>query len=208
MTEHIREHFLAKSMVNKVPGAPFAVALPLPVAVLATGQGDQVWMMTSAWLAPVCEKPPIMAVALRSGHHFRDALEQCGELTIQFMGQDDLAIADGCIIERTLPEAMSLWSRAQPLDAALVATPLVQPGLLHLEARLRAHHTFEGSHDLYLVDILRNWYDNDILTPTGYVDFDTFRYLSFTMGQYRGHAVRLSQRSNYRPYRPVLGDAT
>jgi len=195
-------------MMHKVPGDPCAIALPLPVAVLATGQGDQVRMMTCAWLAPVCEKPPIMAVALRSGYHFRDVLERSGALTIQLMGQDDLAIADGCIIERTLPEAMSLWPRTRPLDAAFVATPLLQPGLLHLEARLRAHHTFGGSHELYLVDILRNWYDSTILTPTGYVDFDTFPYLSFTMGQYRGHAVRLSQRSNDRPYRPSLGGTT
>lgn len=121
---------------------------PVVLVTSRAGEGDPN-VLAVAWVAPVCQDPPLAAVSIAKGHHSHSLIGESGEFVINV---PEAALADRVMACGRLKGRDGDKFRRTgltPVPAATVGPPLVAECAGHLECRMEAS-VDAGDHTVFI----------------------------------------------------------
>jgi flavin reductase (DIM6/NTAB) family NADH-FMN oxidoreductase RutF len=180
---------------------PRTLAFPTPVWVVGTYDvNDRPNIMTAAWAAICCSKPPCLAVSLRKATYTYGNLVARQAFTVSIPSEDHVREADylGMASGREINKFDH--ARLTPVASTVVDAPYVQEFPLILECKVI--HTLEiGLHTQFIGEILDVKADAAVLGDKGLPDIDKVRPIVFGpeirtyhgLGKYLGQAFAIGK---------------
>ena len=162
----LRGLLLAKT-TKDFAGALFPTPVALVTTVDAAGKAN---IITLAWVGIVCSSPLMLSLAIRPGRYSAVLLEDIPELVVnipsrQFVSQTDYC---GMVSGRDVDKFKDADLTA--LSAALVKPPLIEECPINLECKV-ANRLSLGTHDVFIVEVVKTHVDEEALDETGKIDF-------------------------------------
>ncbi|MBW1990700.1 MAG: flavin reductase family protein [Deltaproteobacteria bacterium] len=158
---------------------PRTLAFPTPVWLVGTYDADgRPNIMTAAWAAIVCSKPPSAGVSLRPATYSYGSIMARKAFTISIPSEKHVREADFCGIASGREVDKFAKTGFTPVNSDLVDAPYVAECPLVLECRLT--HTLElGLHTLFIGEILDVKADPEVLGERGLPDIEKVRPVVF-----------------------------
>jgi len=175
----------------KIARKPSTALVPTPVVLLSvTGEGDTPNMITLAWVGVVCSKPPMLSVAIRPSRYSHELVTAAREFVVNIPRTGQVAEVDmaGVWSGRDHDKFAELEFTAAP--ALEVSAPLISECPINLECVVR-HQLSLGAHDLFIAEIVRTHYDEDLLDSRGRVKTAALDVMAYAEGEYWSLGDRL-----------------
>jgi flavin reductase (DIM6/NTAB) family NADH-FMN oxidoreductase RutF len=155
------------------------LAYPTPVWLVGTYDADgKPNIMTAAWVAIVCSKPPAIGVSLRKATYSYGSIVARQAFTISVPSEVYVREADYCGIASGRDADKFAKAGFTPVKSELVDAPFVKECPLILECRLI--HTVEiGLHTQFIGEILDVKADSEVLGETGLPEMEKVRPMVF-----------------------------
>ena len=177
------------------------LAYPTPVWLVATyDKMGKPNIMTAAWAAICCSKPPCLAVSLRKATYSYGNIAARQAFTINVPSERHVKEADYVGIASGKDQDKFAKAGFTPVKSELVDAPYVAECPLILECRLI--HTLEiGLHTQFVGEILDVKADPEVLGDQGLPDIDKVRPIIFGpeirtyhgLGRYLGQAFAVGK---------------
>jgi flavin reductase (DIM6/NTAB) family NADH-FMN oxidoreductase RutF len=178
------------------------LAVPTPVWVIGTyDQNGKPNVMTAAWAAICCSRPPCVSVSLRKATYSYGNIVHRRAFTVNIPDESQVRAADyfGMVSGKDTDKFADTGLTPVPSD--LVDAPYVEEFPLVLECRVI--HTLEiGLHTLFVGEILDVKAEVDVLGEKGLPDMEKVKPILFGpeictyhgVGQYLGQAFSIGRR--------------
>jgi flavin reductase (DIM6/NTAB) family NADH-FMN oxidoreductase RutF len=155
------------------------LAFPTPVWLVGTYDGDgKANIMTAAWGAIVCSKPPAIGVSLRQATYSYGSIVVRQAFTISVPSEGQVKEADYCGIASGREVDKFAKCGFTPVRSDLVDAPYVQECPLIVECKLI--HTVEiGLHTQFIGEILDVKADPEVLGEKGLPHMEKVRPIIF-----------------------------
>lgn len=154
-----------------------------PVTLISASHEGRSNVMAAAWAMPLDFDPPKLAVVVAADTFTRRLVEGSGELVVQVptRAMVDLVWAlgseSGAEIDKIAKHGVSLSPASQ------VGAPLVDGCIAWLEARVLPNAALATDHDLFLVEVVAAWADDEVFRDGGWsFDADAKRSLHHVAG--------------------------
>jgi flavin reductase (DIM6/NTAB) family NADH-FMN oxidoreductase RutF len=177
------------------------LAYPTPVWLVGTYDADgKPNIMTAAWGAIVCSKPPAVGVSLRKATYSYGSIAARQAFTINVPSEVHVKEADYCGIATGRDVDKFAKAGFTPVSSDLVDAPFVKECPLILECRLI--HTVEiGLHTQFIGEILDVKADPEVLGEKGLPEMEKVRPMIFGpeirtyhgIGAYLGRAFAIGK---------------
>lgn len=152
---------------------PFTVLYPAPVTLVTCGGGEvRPNIITIAWAANLCSKPPMIGLGVRPGRYSHSLIKESGEFVVNIPRPEMVEVCDRCgtVSGRDVDKFAQFG--LTPLPASQVKAPLIAECPVNVECQVRQIVPL-GSHDLFIGEVVAVHLDEDCLDERG--RFDTRR---------------------------------
>ncbi len=173
----------------KISFGPKTLIYPTPVWCVGTYDANgKPNVMTIAWGAICCSKPPCVTISLRKATYTYAALLARKAFTLSVPGEQHAKEADFFGIASGRDTDKFAKTGLAPVKAELVDAPYVDAFPMVLECRLIHHHEI-GLHTHFIGEILDVKVDEDMLAKSGKPDIEKIRPLVFSPEARQYHGV-------------------
>jgi len=158
--------------------------VPVPAALISCQKpGGRPNIITIAWIGVACSRPPMLALGIRPGRFSHALIRQAGELVVNIPRRDLLDKVDWCGLVSGRDKDKFQETGLTAIPGQKVTAPLIRECPLNMECQLR-HVIPLGSHDLFLVEVVALWADDDILDENNQVNVAHMDPLAYCAGVY------------------------
>lgn len=157
---------------------------PVPTALITTlGADDRPNVFTVGWIGVACTKPPMLSIAIRKERVSHENLTRHPECVVNLPTQDMVQAVDFCGC-RSAAQVDKIAHCQFELEAGeAVSVPSIKACPIALECVVKSV-TELGTHDLFLVEILKNKVDSGLIDEAGKIHMEWGKPLAYLHGTY------------------------
>ncbi len=141
-----------------------------PVVLVTSQAGDEAPnIMTVAWITPVSQAPPMVAVSIGNKSHSHRLISESGVFVVNVTPASlaDKVVFCGRVSGRDVDKFQE--TGLTPVPATVVKTPLIDECTGHLECRV--HQAVEaGDHTLFIGRVVKAWAEAELFQDVWRVD--------------------------------------
>lgn len=140
-----------------------------PTTLISSAANGRRNVMAAAWVMPLDFEPPKLAVVIAQGTFTRQLVDASGELVVQVPTKRlvDLTFTVGSTSGADADKFDALGIVTAP--ASKVAPPLIEGCLAWLEAKVVPKPGLAVDHDLFIVEVVAAWADDDVWKQGAFV---------------------------------------
>lgn len=140
-----------------------------PATLISSAANGRSNVMAAAWVMPLDFEPPKLAVVIAQDTFTRQLVDASGELVVQVptKGLLDLTWTVGSTSGSDGDKFEALGIATSP--ASKVAAPLVDGCIAWLEAKVLPKPELAIDHDLFIVEVVAAWADDDVWKQGAFV---------------------------------------
>ncbi|MDD3154717.1 MAG: flavin reductase family protein [Victivallaceae bacterium] len=172
--------------IRKLSWPPAAVLAPVPPVLIGSGDGKlfRYNLMTAAWSAMACTKPPIVSVAIRPERYSYEIIRKLGAFTVNLPTVALAADVDWCGVVSGRDHDKFAERRLVALPGEKVAAPSVEACPLSLECTVLEVLELEGSHHLFLGKVVGVRVSENFVDEKGRLALEKAGLLAYAHGHY------------------------
>ena len=170
--------------MKKVEWKGGALLAPLPAVIVSCQrEGEKPNAVTVAWCGIVSTHPPRLYISLRKSRHSYGIISETGEFAVNLVPVSLVRAADTCgvLTGRKVDKFEKCRLTAEPSFS--IGAPRIKESPLTLECRVR-EITEQGSHDMFLADILAVAVDDELIDENGALQLGRANLSAFAHGEY------------------------
>ena len=160
-----------------------ALIAPVPPALVCCGDMDHPNILTVAWTGIIGTVPPRTYISVRPERYSYELIRQSGEFTINLATADMVRAVDFCGMYTGRKVDKFARTGLTPAPASQLACPILAESPLSFECRV-TDILPQGSHDMFLADILATHVDDSLLDKKGKLCLDRAHLCAFAHGEY------------------------
>ena len=160
-----------------------ALLAPVPPVMVSCGVGTEANIITVAWTGLINTQPPRVSISVRPGRHSYHLIKESGEFVINLTPASLIRAADYCGMYTGAKVDKFAGAHLTPAPAQAVSCPIIEECPLSLECRVFAVLP-QGTHDLFLADVVAVDVDESILDEGGKLRLDKAGLAAFAHGEY------------------------
>jgi flavin reductase (DIM6/NTAB) family NADH-FMN oxidoreductase RutF len=162
-----------------------ALTAPVPPALVTVGdpEAGDINVLTVAWTGIINTVPPKTYIAVRPQRHSYGLIKESGEFTLNLTTAELIRAADYCGMYTGAKVDKFKKCGLTPLPGEAVSCPSIEECPLSLECRV-TDILPQGSHDMFLADIVGVRVDESLLDETGKLCLDRANLAAFAHGEY------------------------
>lgn len=158
--------------------------MPVPAALVSCQRaGERPNIITIAWIGVVCSRPPLLALGIGPGRFSHAIIRDSGQLVVNIPSRDLLDQVDWCGLVSGRERDKFQQTGFTAVSAHQVRPPLIGECPVNLECQLLQVIPL-GSHDLFLVEVVALWADEEVLDASGEVEVTKLAPLAYCPGVY------------------------
>lgn len=143
-----------------------ALLAPVPPVMVSCGTMEHPNIITVAWTGLINTQPPRLSISVRPGRYSYHLIRESGEFVVNLTPTRLIRAADLCGMYTGAKVDKFRKAQLTPEPAQSVACPLIAECPLSLECRV-TDVLPQGTHDLFLADIVAVDVDESVLDGTG-----------------------------------------
>ena len=159
---------------------------PVPVALVTTiGKNREPNVFTVGWIGVACTKPPMLSIAVRKERVSHENLTLNPACVVNLPTRDMVQAVDfcGCRSASQVDKIAHCGFELEPGTA--VSVPSIKACPIALECVVRSV-TPLGTHDLFLVEVLSNKVDPELMDEDGKIHMEKGHPITYLHGTYYG----------------------
>ena len=156
-----------------------ALLAPVPPVMVSCGTMEHPNIITVAWTGLINTQPPRLSISVRPGRYSYHLIRESGEFVVNLTPTRLIRAADLCGMYTGAKVDKFRKAQLSPEPAQSVACPLIAECPLSLECRV-TDVLPQGTHDLFLADIVAVDVDESVLDGTGRLRLDKAELAAFT----------------------------
>lgn len=160
-----------------------ALLAPVPSVMVTCQQGEKANVITIGWCGIISTHPPRLSISVRPERHSYDMIKESGEFVVNLTPASLVEICDYCgtvtgrCVDKPAKTGLTL------IPSKEVSAPTIAQCPLALECRV-TDVLPQGSHDLFLADIVQVSVDENHLDANGKLRLDKADLLVYSHGEY------------------------
>lgn len=188
-----------------------ALLAPVPPVMVSCGPIDHPNILTVAWTGLIDTQPPKLSIAVRPQRYSYGLIRDSGEFVVNLTPASLIRAADYCGMYTGAKVDKFKAAHLTPEPARVVSCPLIAECPLSLECRV-TDILPQGTHDLFLADIVAVDVDDSILDESGRLRLDRAGLATFAHGEYFALGQRIGKfgfsAARRRKKKPHQGNST
>lgn len=156
---------------------------PVPSVMVTCGTMEKANIITIGWCGVISTRPPRISISIRPERHSYAIIKESREFVINLTPASLVEICDYCgtvtgrCVDKVEKTGLTL------LPSACVSAPTIENCPLALECRV-TDILPQGSHDLFLADVVKVSVDEKYVDESGKLRLDTADLLVYAHGEY------------------------
>ena len=134
------------------------VMFPIPAALIVSGHGDQVNVMTIAWIGMMSSTPPTIGISMISSHYSVELIQATGEFTVNLPSAKQVEIVDYCGLISGRKRNKFTDTGLTPIPAVKIATPMIEECPYNMECVVKQRLEL-GDFTMFLGEIVETHVD-------------------------------------------------
>ena len=138
-----------------------------PCVLVTSGDAKTYNIATIAWLTPVNDEPPIVAVAISEGAYTSELILKTKSFVINIVSDKHLATLKICGSVSGRKTDKFKKANLTPVKSFSIDTPYVKEAIGHIECKLKENHRYDGVilfiGDVVFVEIGEDYYDKFLI---------------------------------------------
>lgn len=156
---------------------------PVPAVLVSCGTMEKPNALTIAWTGITCSDPPRTYISVRPERHSYDIIKKSGEFVINMMPSSFVRQVDYCGIKSGKTEDKLAKNRLVPQECTNISAPQIAQSPITLECKVYDIIP-QGSHDMFLADILSVNIDKELLDERGRLKIEKAGLMTYAHGTY------------------------
>lgn len=169
--------------MEKVTWKGGTLLAPVPAVLVSCGSVEKPTALTVAWTGIVSSDPPRTYVSVRPERNSYGIIKETGEFAINMLPSELVKSLDYCGIKTGRTEDKLAKRRLTAVPCANISAPQIAQSRITLECRV-VDVLPQGSHDMFLADILAVNVDGELLDEKGKLMIDKAGLLAYAHGTY------------------------
>ena len=156
---------------------------PLPSVMVTCGTPEKANIITIGWCGVVSTRPARIYISVRPERHSHKLISESGEFVVNLVPSALAEVCDYCgtvtgrLVDKAAKTGLTL------VQSAEVSCPTIDDSPLALECRV-AEVLHEGSHDMFIADVVSVSVDEKYLDEQGKLRLDRAKLLVYSHGEY------------------------
>lgn len=179
---------------------PKAMILPLPAALIVTGNFDHANIVTIAWISPLTSSPQTVGFSMGTRKHSYNLLKDTGTFTVNIPSAEIMKEVDFCGINSGAEYDKFVQTGFTKVKSNHIDSPMIKECPINMECKL-VNEIQVGNTPLFLGEVLETYVDGDKLTETGHFDVSKINPLVYcttvreywTLGEKIGEAYQVGK---------------
>lgn len=156
---------------------------PVPAVLVSCGTMEKPNALTVAWTGITCSDPPRTYISVRPERHSYDIIKKSGEFVINMMPSSFVRQVDYCGIKSGKTEDKLAKNRLVAQECTNISAPQIAQSPITLECKVYDIIP-QGSHDMFLADILAVNIDKELLDERGRLKIEKAGLMTYAHGTY------------------------
>jgi len=157
---------------------------PVPVALVTTiGEKGEPNVFTVGWIGVACTKPPMLSIAIRKERASHGNLMRHPECVVNLPTREMVQAVDFCGVRSAVQVDKIAHCKFELEPGIAVSVPSIQSCPIALECVVRSV-TPLGTHDLFLVEVLKNKVDPSLIDEDGKIHMEKGNPIAYLHGTY------------------------
>lgn len=156
---------------------------PVPAVLVSCGTLEKPSALTVAWTGIISSDPPRMYISVRSERNSYEIIKQSGEFAVNMMPSGFVKQVDYCGIKSGKNEDKLAKKKLTALPCDKISAPQIAGSKITLECKV-FDIIPQGSHDMFLADILAVDIDEDLLDEKGKLCIEKANLFAYAHGTY------------------------
>jgi len=175
----------------KVEKSPFVCVFPSPVVLVTCSSLDgRNNIITLAWAANICTKPPTIALGIRPERYSYKLIEETKEFVVNIPSTKLLRQVDFCGMTSGKDVDKFKLTKLTPEPSTKVRPPLIKECPVNAECILK-QKIIIGVHDLFLGEIVVAHVDREVLNEKGRIEYAKVMPIAYNLGEYWSLSERI-----------------
>ncbi len=156
---------------------------PVPAVLVSCGTVEKPTALTVAWTGIICSDPPRLYISVRPERNSYGIIKETGEFAVNMMPSGSVRALDYCGIKSGRNENKLEKRRLTAMPCGKISAPQIKESRISLECRVFDIQP-QGSHDMFLADILAVNIDEDLLDEKGALKIEKAGLIAYAHGAY------------------------
>lgn len=156
---------------------------PVPAVLVSCGTVEKPTALTIAWTGVICSDPPRLYISVRPERNSYGIIKESGEFAVNLMPSELVRAVDYCGIKSGKTENKLDKYRLTALPCGKISAPQIKESRITLECKV-FDVIPQGSHDMFLADILAVNIDEDLLDEKGALRIERAGLMTYAHGAY------------------------
>lgn len=169
--------------MSRVSWKGSSLLAPVPSVMVTCGTPEKANIITIGWCGVISTRPPRVSISIRPERHSYEIIRESREFVINLTPASLVEICDYCgtVTGRCVDKAAKTGLTLIPSEE--VSAPTIENCPLALECRV-TDILPQGSHDLFLADVVKVSVDEKFVASDGKLRLDTADLLVYVHGEY------------------------
>ena len=141
---------------------PSTSVVPSPVVLLSVKGEDSPNIITLAWAANVCSKPPTVVVGIRPSRYSYDLVKAVGDFVLNIPSSDMLDAVKSAGHKSGRDHDKFGHLGLTPVPSKTITSPMIKECPLNIECKVTQTMSL-GSHELFITEVLSVHFDESVL---------------------------------------------
>lgn len=156
---------------------------PVPSVMVTCGTKENANVITIGWCGVISTRPPRVSISVRPERHSYNIIKETREFVINLTPASLVEVCDYCgtvtgrCVDKIAKTGLTL------VESSEVSAPTIADAPLSLECKV-TDILPQGSHDLFLADVVKVSVDEDYIAPDGKLRLDNADLLVYCHGEY------------------------
>lgn len=156
---------------------------PVPAVLVSCGTVEKPAALTVAWTGIISSDPPRTYISVRPERNSYEIIKGSGEFAVNMLPSALVKSLDYCGIKSGKHEDKLAKRRLTALPCKTISAPQIAQSRITLECRV-FEVLAQGSHDMFLADILAVNIDGELLDEKGRLKIEQAGLLAYAHGTY------------------------
>lgn len=169
--------------MSKVTWKDGTLLAPVPAVLVSCGTVEKPTALTIAWTGTISSDPPRMYISVRPERNSYEIIKQSGEFCVNLMPSSTVRTLDYCGIKSGKNEDKLAKRKLTALPCTQISAPMIAQSKISLECKVFDIQP-QGSHDMFLADILAVNIDEDLIDEKGRLMIEQAGLMTYAHGTY------------------------
>lgn len=156
---------------------------PVPVVLASCGTIEKPAALTIAWTGTISSDPPRLYVSIRPERNSYEIIKNSGEFCVNMMPSEFVRKLDYCGIKSGKNEDKLTKQKLTAIPCSKISAPQIAQSKISLECKV-ADIIPQGSHDMFIADIVAVNVDDSILSEEGKLKIEQAGLIAYAHGTY------------------------